>query len=453
MSFLIRKCSSPVWKELRRQYTSALYIPRSKQTDICVTVRPFIDIEERLENVESLKENIALRRCSHDVEKLRDIWDFYTNISRITSHVLQQKRETVEELKELSKDSEKNSQQIEKYTLKLDIIKKDLHNLKTTLGSIEETVIVQSLKLPNVLHPATPKLNKIERFNHLKIPSNKEKCEHHIDIATKLKLIKFNSPHNYYLLNEAALFELSSKFYFSTTLKSLGFTQFSNPDFAKSAIVEGCGMDHTNPDDVFILHEEEKSDKDLHLHLTGGGSTTAFAAYFTRFVVNSPGNLPLQLYTSGRQYKPVPKISQWGLLRVSQADVIEVFCVVKDSVKSFDEMHEKLVNIIIELYKKLGYHFKVFYLPAPELAPWETLRLSVQMYSSFFKQYVEVGNLSLSDSYISKRLQFCYKDDGLKFPKVISGTIFNVPKVLACVIEETGELKLPKVLLQHSVHC
>ncbi|KAJ8971589.1 hypothetical protein NQ317_002872, partial [Molorchus minor] len=61
------------------------------------------------------------------------------------------------------------------------------------------------------------------------------------------------------------------------------------------------------------------------------------------------------------------------------------------------------------------------------------------MYSNHLKRYVEVGNVSLYDSYLSKRLLFTYTvNKDRKYPKVVGGTLLNVPKLLACVLENNN---------------
>lgn len=434
----------------RVNYGSALFVIGDKGIDVCPPVSPFIDFEEKLADIDSLKDNIKRRSIDMDVDQVKDVWDFLSTLRQNYGDLDQQRQRIHDEVRQLnSLDDDASKKTIEKLKMHLKVISLDMKNLKTGLWSVEEKAMIHALAFPNTLHSRTPLFEPSETSSFKDKP-RPLKVESHLEIATKADLLKFTSPQSYYLKKDAAVFELCGKFYFSENLRAAGFTQFSNPDFTKSAIVEGCGLDHTDSDKVFILHHNEttKLSEDNRLHLTGGGSLLAFAAYHAKHVV-FPTAFPLKYFALGRQYVPVPETSKLGLFQVSQSSVVQLFIAVKDSIEDMDTELDNAITLITDIYKNIGFHFKVCCLPAAQLKSWESLHVSFQMFSPFLNTYIEVGNISVSDDYVSKRLHFNYKEKKVKkFPKIISGTILSIPKFLGCVLEQNPEepFQIPPVM-------
>ncbi|KAJ8711092.1 hypothetical protein PYW07_008334 [Mythimna separata] len=321
-----------------------------------------------------------------------------------------------------------------------DLIKENIKKLKVPLWSAEEAVMVEALKIPNSLHFRTPDGENKILYTHLSKPLQNK---NHLNIGKKMNIVDFKGNENYYLLGKGAVFELGAKFYFSKILKDKKFVQFSNPDFVKSLIVEGSGKDHTDPDVSFILHhtDDSKVNIDSRLHLTGGGSLCSFLAYHAKNVLYAKV-LPLKYFTMGRQYTPSSS-EQHSLLHTSQASVVEIFGATKTE-DDQDKLLEELTETLKIAYTKLGYHFRLSLVSADKLCMWESLRLSVEMFSTSLQDYVEVGNVSVSGDFISKRLMFTFVENKeSKFPLLVSGTVLNVPKLLACALEQDAPFTVP----------
>lgn len=419
---------------------SALFINGAKASENFVFVVPHIDFSERIKNKELLQEELIQRKLNVDLGKVQKLWSMYEEIKHQKLINDEKKAELSRELSKLIKDNS-NADDINRLKIQVNLIKDNLKKLKVPLWSAEEAAIVEVLKLPNALHPQTPDSENKILYTHLSPPNNKKD---HLKIANDLKLVHFKKNENYYLKGDAALFELGAKFYFNDMLKKNKFVQLSNPDFVKSVVVEGCGINHTDPYSTFILHhnEDTKVNVNSRLHLTGGGSLCSFMAHYAKNVIYSK-MLPLKLFAMGRQYKPSLSVED-SLFHVSQSSVVQMFGVTKN-----DEDLESMLNDTIELlklaYSQFGYHFRMSIVTADKLCMWESLRVIVEMYSSSLESYVEVANISLSGDFISKRLMFTYVDNkNSHFPHLMSGTVLNVPKFLACVLEQDEEFVLPK---------
>ncbi|KPI98821.1 Seryl-tRNA synthetase [Papilio xuthus] len=144
----------------------------------------------------------------------------------------------------------------------------------------------------------------------------------------------------------------------------------------------------------------------------------------------------------GRQYNPADK-KKIGLFNVSQSSVISMFIATKN-VKECDIILDETIEVIKNIYSNIGYPYRLSIVTAEKLQMWESLRVSIEMYSSSLKSYIEIGNISVSGDFISKRLMFTYTDEKQsKYPHIISGTILNVPMFLGCVLEQNSDFSLP----------
>ncbi|CAH1640998.1 unnamed protein product [Spodoptera littoralis] len=418
---------------------SALFVSGAKATENYVYITPHIDFPEKTHQKDAFVKVLQRRKADIDLVKMENLWKIYQDLNTKKADYIKKKDEISRQLGKLIK-KEPDSEETKKLKMQSDFIKENIKKLKGHLWSAEEAAIVEFLKMPNYLHSRTPDENNKVIYTHLSKPQN---CKHHLEVGKELNMIDFKKNENYYLLGSGAVFELGAKFYFSKILKDSNFVQFSNPDFVKSLVIEGCGKDHTNPDLSFILHhnEDTKVNVDSRLHLTGGGSLASFLAYHAKNVMYAKV-FPLRYFTMGRQYVPATS-NEDSLFNVSQSSVVEIFGATKTE-QDQDNFFDELIDILKLAYSKLGYHFRLSLVSADKLAMWESLRVSIEMYSTSLKDYVEVGNVSLSGDFISKRLMFMYKENNEnKFPCLISGTVLNVPKLLACALEQDASFNVP----------
>lgn len=424
-----------------RRFSSALYLTGDKAHTTFSVLTPHLDFEERLRNKDKLEKNLKLRECDINLDELARIWNFYKHVESKHDD-LEDARESISQtIKNLAKRGGKYAEKINNLKAHGKIVKEDLRVLKESLWSIEEKAAIQVLALPNDLHEKTPENEELiihSYLNHVATSSNK----FHLDSD----IIEYANPYNYYLKNDAAVFDLYSTFYFSDKLLGKKFIQFSNSDFSRSVIVEGCGEEYSDNSKVFTVNEIDLEHKheNSRLHLTGGASLTAFMAFYSRHNI-FPTLLPLKYFTVGKKYQPV-KSEVKSLLNVSQETAVNIFIATKDSIEDMNQHFEIVLKDAIEIYETLGYHFRVSFVPAKQLQKWESLRVSFQMFSVHLNKYVEVGNISLCGNYISKRVLFNYgKAADLNYPCIITGTLFSVPKLLACVLETSDDLN--KLLL------
>lgn len=420
--------------------SSALFINSLKATDNFAYITPHVDYQERIKNKELLQNNLDKRKSKIVLNKIENLWSIYEDLKNRKLQLEERKSAVSKELGVLI-NSKQQGDHVEKLKIQNSLLKENVNKLKIPLWSAEETAVEEYLKLPNELHPLTPCFNKNIIYEYGSKPSN---SKNHVDIGGELNLLKHTQNGNYYLKGDAALFELGSKYYFSGILKQNSYTQFSNPDFSKSLIIEGCGVDHTDPNATFILHhnEDTKVNVDNRLHLTGAGSLFSFLAYYAKNILHGK-SLPLKYFSLGRQYMP-SNSTEASLLHASQSSAVQLFGITKSGTDA-DIMLQETIETVKKAYGELGYHFRLSYVPACELKMWESLRVSIEMYLCSLQSYIEIGNISISGDFICKRLMIMYDyEKQHRFPHLISGTVLNVPKFLACVLEQDGDFILPE---------
>lgn len=403
---------------------------------------PFIDLTKQMEQLPQLQENVEQRKMELDTGKLKSLWDLFSHLKATKSQLETRKAEIsdrIEGLKKVGRNAE-GAEELAKLKLELEMIREDLKTLYIGFSETERKVLINGLMVPNELHEDTPRTE--DKVVHVfgSVPEVTEPVSH-LDIGRSLDLIEYRDPSCFFLKNEAALFEVSSSFFFGDAVKKHDFVPFCNPDCARSAIVDGCGRKSSRSDAVFTLKENiDRKKFNFKLHLVGGASIFPFCAFHTKQTVSSSG-LPIKCFTIGRQYSPSSLDSKRGLYDTWQRTTQEIFILTANDSSEMMSAFRETLAMMISLYERLNHHFRVVYTKASSLEIWECLRASFQMYSCHEGSYVEIGKISISDSFICRRLLMTYrmpKDQTKLFPKMISGTTVDITKLLACILEQSN---------------
>lgn len=242
--------------------------------------------------------------------------------------------------------------------------------------------------------------------------------------------IEFIDRSAYYLLNDAALLDLNIPIHLNNELKANAFVHFANPDFAKTLIVEGGAV---SLNDVYeVKHSSHEKSTNL-LHLVGNGSFLSFLGFVSKLKV-LPNQFPMKWSSIGKIYS-AKNTELPGLFGSAQSTAVQVFLADKTTIQS-DESYNNTIKIIEDLYKSLDIHFRIVKVSADKLTQPESRKVCIEMFSSNLQKYIEVGHLSDYSDYMSKRLLFCYDEKKKnKFPFLCGGTVMNVSRVLAILLE------------------
>lgn len=328
----------------------------------------------------------------------------------------------------------------EKLGFEYNEIKKEMKSNLNYRWNIEDSSVVDFLRLPNRLHPSTPIASDIVLHQTGDCVASSRS---HVDLATESEELEVsnNSPRAYYLIGRLARLELDLCENVQTHLLDSGLDMLSCPDFVRSVVLEGCEPgSFKNPSGFLSLAETSDLggiDSGHGVHLTGGASLHSMAAYFVKYLLANPVVLPANYFCIGRRYVARNSVEKFSLFETQQSTAVQLFSV------SFDEASMKiqfdhLINLVRAFYDDLGMKYRIVSKNASELDNAQSLKHAVEMFSPSENRFVEVGHLSTYDDYLSKRIMLKYTEgEELRNLFVVSGTFLDVTKVIACIIEQT----------------
>nr|XP_022907871.1 serine--tRNA synthetase-like protein Slimp [Onthophagus taurus]XP_022907943.1 serine--tRNA synthetase-like protein Slimp [Onthophagus taurus] len=420
---------------IQLRFKSALYVTGDKAGNTYSLLTPHIDFEDRIKDINELKFNLKARKKAIDLDKIIKNWSFYRTLIEDLAIMDVTKQALSRDIAQLLNNKEKESE-INHLKDQARLLKGNYNTLKNYLYPVEETAALNALSIPNVLDKRTP-IEKETLIHSLhQRPTIKSKS--HLNIGEEKKMLRYINPSFFFLENEGADFEFALSNYTEEIFTNNNFIPVVSPSFVRSAIVEGCCSDFSDANKIFTIHEDESKFSVNRLHLTGGASLEAFMAYFTRFSIQT-SYLPIKLFTNGKIYEPVSpdfESKEPGLFHLNQYTTTRFFVATTNNEEAYKNSYDEIVDIIKKFYDPLGFHYTMTYVPAGKLEDYETLRLSVQMYSANLERYIEIGFVSLCEEYLSKRLLVTYKDDNaVKYCRILTGCLVNTQKLFGCILE------------------
>jgi seryl-tRNA synthetase len=307
-----------------------------------------------------------------------------------------------------------------------------LKQLTQIWWDVEETAVTRALSLPNSLHSRTPIDSSIELYSFILAES-----DHCHDDSTNQN-IKFinHSPTAFYLKGLSARLELRWMQTFSQDWIDKGYNLISPPDFVRSLVVDGCGLDFNNPEKVLSLAtipEHGSLEKGNGFHLVGGSSLPAMVAFLTKNVIQEP--FPLRLVSAGRTYHPTMESLEGNrdLTNTLQASSIHLLAVMKNCPDAMFQELSCIQETISRQLQKFNVKFRIIAVPARHLEKWEQYRSSIELYSSSSKKFIQVAYVSIIGDYISRRLSIYGPDK--EPPGFVTAQALSVPKLLSCYLK------------------
>lgn len=421
---------------------SALYVTGDKASQNFAVLRPYFDFNSKLNNKQKLEQNINRRELNIDLNELQLLWSTYVDIEKRKSDLENRRQEIVNSIRKLLADGEENEALMRKLKIEGAMARDDLKTLKENSYALEDTFTQKFLSLPNDIHERTPLEEDRVYFSHFDQLCINE-TENHL---SNVDYLEYYDPFCFYLRNDAAKCDLKLPLYCLEMFRSFGFIPFSNPDFVRTILSEGAGI---NPDELLTIIEEDLDNKLNLLHLAGSGSMLAFLGFVTKWLIFK-SCLPLKFVSIGKEFSySKTKSNESGLYSTCQSTNIQLFGMSGNESEALSQFDETLEQMI-EIYKRLDRSFRVTYVTGRKLHQAENFKAVFEMYSPYRKCYVPIGHLSSSGDYISKRLLVALKEDKEKvfqFPYLISGSVIDVTKFVAIVLEEKGVFRTPTILV------
>lgn len=424
-----------------RRSITALYLSGDKAKEQFAVLTPHMEIDKVMKDPEKLVENIFRRDLQIDTRKLYRRYDLYVNTTE-GKQELEQQRETI-----FKKINSPDTSDADKEQLK--VMAKNLRDAAKSLRdysySIEEDFILKFLELPNNLHERVPAREEEVLFTNIPEERDKRESEDHLTLDGQ-RTIEFVNVTSCFFKGDVAKFDYLFPHYCCNYFTGeRGFHQFSNPDFVRTIILEGGSLQDN--DRLFQVKEDHSDEERINmLHLCGSGSMLSYLGFLTKLQI-FPNVLPLKLIATGKQYSQVQDETP-SLFNLTQSTTVQALGIARDegeALKIFDELVDDLRKIFERIPE---IQFRMVTVPAWQMDNNASLKVALQMFSNHKKEFVEVGNVVYYGDYISQRLLFSYKDQKQnKFPHIVSATVVDVPKLIGCYMENTGDVfPLPAIL-------
>ncbi|XP_055317632.1 serine--tRNA synthetase-like protein Slimp [Sitodiplosis mosellana] len=410
------------------RFVQALFVSHRNAKGNVRALWPILDHKNCLENRRELEDNVKRRGFGDQVNivKLYDQWEQYKE-AESRKVAIEKRRAQLSKLIVKAKSENTDSQNsIEDLLQEARGLRGEYQSACERFYEIDEVFNNNFLDLPNKLLSTTPDEPQIV-FSH-GLNSAENHTSHHLDYK---HMIEYINETCYYLQKEAAHFDRALPNTLIDQFQRNGFSQLSNPDFAKTVTVEGGG---TALQDLYeIQHDYNEKCSNL-LHLVGSGSWLSFLGFVAKTKIEKE-LLPMQFISTGKIYRP-NNTNDRGLFDVVQSTAVQMFLAGTES--QMAEKFDTVLELIIQIFKTIDIHFRVIHVPASQLHSTECFATQIEMYSPSLQQYIEIGRLSQYGDFISKRLRFqCQRDEtNTQYkPHIIGGTVCNVTKCLAIILE------------------
>ncbi|BFZ20840.1 hypothetical protein BsWGS_23878 [Bradybaena similaris] len=423
----------------QNQPPSWLFVNRAVGGAYGAQVNLELDLDDRLSGnlLEKLKSEVKLREMSLPLDIDELVKDFREmRVYEKKKRALDAKRDNIfEEIKLLKEENTSDDK-----TLKIQNLQEELNKMKTDrvelkpFSDLEHKVMLTALKLPNDLHSSTPTEDDLI-IREVKGKLDPPDTQSHVDIAKKFHLITFSNvgPKAYYLKAELALAEIELTKAACAFLQSHCYRLMAGPEFVRTPIMEGCGRNIHNTDEVLTMLSTSRDVIEPMNHLTGVVLPT-FAAYVAKTCIGS-SILPLNMFSCGRCYQNGDLPGLLGAVQSTQATLFS--CVQKESLDS--HFHQS-VELVWNFLEPLGFPLRMVQICARDLGREERRRLEVHIYAPSLRQFIPVAHVSDLSDFVSRRLMVFHNHNHADFRSaslvhMISGSLVNITSLLALWVE------------------
>jgi seryl-tRNA synthetase len=350
----------------------------------------------------------------------------------------------------------------EAHTLRGRVLKEEVGTHEDTLRVAEQELDGALRRLPNFLHPDTPRGHE-EDFNLLETVGEPRtldfEVKDHLELATDLDLVDFESAARvsgqkfYYLKREAALLEIALQRFALDQLLPEGFIPIVTPDLARPDVIEGLGFSPRGEETQ--IYSVEGHD----LCLIGTAEITLGGMYAD--TIFSEDELPLKLAgvshcfrteagAHGRESK--------GLYRVHQFTKVEmfVFCRPEDSAAQ----HDELLRLEKKIFDALEIPYRVIDIASADLGAPAYRKFDLEAWMpgrGEQGEYWEVTSTSNCTDFQSRRLKIRFRRAGEKkkneLVHTLNGTAISNARALVAILENhqqaDGTITIPKALVPY----
>ena len=144
-----------------------------------------------------------------------------------------------------------------------------------------------------------------------------------------------------------------------------------------------------------------------------------------------------------------------GMYRLHQFSKVEMFVV--STPEQSDELPDELIGIEEEMYRELGFHFKVLDMSSEDLGAPAYRKFDIEAWMPALERYGEISSASNCTDYQARRLNIKYRPDAVDGKKqplahchTLNATACAVPRMIITILEnfqnEDGSVDVPEPL-------
>lgn len=343
----------------------------------------------------------------------------------------------------------------EEKKLEVASLKSFLQPVSDQLNIIQNSLLENLIKLPNLPHASvpegkTPEDNEIVREGGEKpiLPKN---AMAHWDLAKKYDLINFELGNKVtgagfpFYKNKGAKLQRALIQYFLDYNTGAGYTEYEPPFMVNEASAYGTGqlpdkegqMYVATADNLFLIptaevpltniyRDEILKEEDLPIKMTG------YTPCFRR--------------EAGSYGKDVR-----GLNRVHQFDKVEVVQLAHPD-KSYEVLEEMLLHVE-KLLQSLQLPYRILRLCGGDMSFTSALTYDFEVYSAAQQKWLEVSSVSNFESFQTNRMKIRFKSDGkTQLVHSLNGSSLALPRIVAALLENNQmeeSIRLPEVLWKY----
>ncbi|MBP5301561.1 MAG: serine--tRNA ligase [Bacilli bacterium] len=352
-------------------------------------------------------------------------------------------------------DANKKKITIDKKVIEeLKCLKKEKNDNELRLKELEQRILKIVSEIPN-LPDEDLKIGGKENNEVIHVynkPKNKKnfKLKDHVELAQNLCLIDYNraakiSGRNTWIyINEGAELEWALiNFFIHEHLKN-GYSFSLLPHIVHRQASFGAGHFPKFKNDIFKIEKEDK-------YLISTAETVLVNLHSNEILKQEDLNKKYFAFTPCyRKEVGSYRTEERGMIRGFQFNKVEMvqFSTESESDKSFNDM----LNIVIDLVKKLGLHFRVTKLAAGDCSFSMARTYDVEVFLPSIGIYKEVSSISNARDYQSRRNNTKYRDkDGkLHFCHILNASGLATSRIFPAILEQfqrkDGSVVIPKVL-------
>jgi len=414
-----------------------------------------LDIKYIRENIRVVKDNVAGRFMSSDVDEVLRLYKQRNLLSGDIDELRRRRNENA-----ASMGRERNPQVRGKLISEGRKLKENITGAEVKLAETSNSLLEAVKRIPNMSHPDAPRgreekdSREIGRYGE--VPSFNFKPKDHLELAAGLNLVDFETAAKvsgskfYYLKNQAVMLDLALSRYALDILSKHNFTITITPDIAREEIAEGTGFAPRGAESNIYTLEGAGTCLIGTAEITLGG----FCAGEIIDLDNGPILLAGLSHCFRREAGAAGKYSR-GLYRVHQFTKVEMFAYTR--AEDSEQELIKLRDIEEEIFRDLGIPYRIVDICTGDLGMPANRKFDLEAWMPGRGEngdWGEVTSASNCTDYQARRLGIRYRENGkTRYAHTLNGTAIAVPRALISLLEngqrEDGSVAIPECLVPY----